>query len=275
MRDVFSGARMAQVASYAGMFFALAPACAPIVGGYIQHCFGWRANFVFLSLLFASVWLLIWYAMPETNKDLNPHAIKLSVIWQNYRTLLTNKIFMGYALCSGLGFSGLIAYCAVSPFLFQNVLHLSPVQYGWLAIVITIGMMLGQFINGILVTHFDMNKIMLTGITMMSIGGLIMCAIGAAGILHVAVVIVPTGTFLIAGGLVFSNAMASAFTPFAKMAGSVGAMYGFLQIFSTFVTSLLAAGIEEKNQLLLAGIFILLGVLSLGLYYFCIRNTEK
>lgn len=272
MRDVFSGTEMAKMSSYVGMVFAVAPAIAPVIGGYIQASFDWRANFIFLVILVLCVFAVVWCLLPETNKQLNPHATKFAIIIKNYRTLLTSKMFLGNVACSSLAYSGIIAYCAISPFLFENILGLTPVQYGWLATVITVGLIFGQLLNALFVTTMGLKKMIVLGITLMTINGIAMYVIGYFGVLNVWVVILPTCLFLASSTFVFSSAMAGAFMPFADMAGSAGAMYGCLQILGSVLTSLLIASMTFKNQQLLATIFICLGSLSAIIYYFCLRD---
>ena len=267
MRDTFSGTRMAKIGSYAGMVFSFAPALAPIIGGYIQASLGWQANFIFLSSLIISVMVLMWRFLPETNLHLNPDALRLSIVLRNYALLLSNKSFVGNTLCASFAFSGIIAYYVASPFLMQNVLHLSAVAYGWLAMTVAGGLILGHLANSLLVVRMGMKFMILSGILIMFFSGILMYAIGWYGWLNVPVIMIPTLTFIAGGGFVYANAAAGAFHDFAKMAGSAGAMYGCLQILGTVLTSLLVAGLEAHNQLGLALIYILLGLLSLATFF--------
>lgn len=272
MRDTFTGERMAQAASFVGIIFAIAPAVAPITGGYIEAYFGWRANFIFIALLVISVWLIVWRWLPETNKNLDSTATQTKVVIKNYFTLLTSRTFMSHAALSSLGVAGIIAYITASPFLLQTILGLSPVQYGWLAIYIMAGSIFGQVLNSILVTKVGTKRMLLTGITVMLTSGTAMFAIGIAGFMNVYVIMLPVLFFITGGCFVFANAMTNAFHPFPHIAGSAGAMYGFLQLFGAFITSLLVAGIHETNQIPLALIFILLGTLSAVIFYFFISK---
>ena len=50
VQDRFNGADAQRVMSHILMVFGLAPAIAPVLGGWLHVTFGWRATFVFLSL---------------------------------------------------------------------------------------------------------------------------------------------------------------------------------------------------------------------------------
>lgn len=272
MRDTFTGERMSQVASYVGILFALAPALAPITGGYIQQLFGWRANFIFLALLVTTVWLIIWRWLPETNKKLDSTATQLKVVLKNYFTLLTHRAFISHVALASIGVAGIIAYLTISPFLFQTILGLTPVKYGWLAIYSTVGTISGQLINVAFVKKLGMKKMLLLGIIITLISSCVMLSLSLLGFMNVLAIMLPWLFFVIGICLVFANAMTSAFHPFAHIAGAAGALYGCLQVLGAVLTSFFVATINETNQTPLALILILLSTLSLFIFYFFIRK---
>ena len=58
IRDMYSGAPAAKLLSLVTMIFSIAPAIAPIMGGWIVKLLDWRSIFIFLFLYTA---LLLWY----------------------------------------------------------------------------------------------------------------------------------------------------------------------------------------------------------------------
>ena len=271
MRDIFDGPQLAKLGSYVGVVFAVAPALAPIIGGYLHDLFGWRSSFIFLFFLIGAAWMTLWFYLPETNKQLNPHAAQFKHIIKNYIALLSNKNFIGFVLCSSLAYAGILSYYTVSPFLLQNVLHLTPVQYGWSAIFATVSAIVGQFLNSFLVSHLPMMRVMLLGMLGMFLSGLIMLLIGLAGYLNLTVVILPTGLFIAFTCMIFANANAGALHPFAHMAGAASALYGCLQVFGSFVGTLTIANLHSNSQLPLAGIFIFLGLAAIAIFFLLIK----
>ena len=57
VRDLFDGAAAQRLMSQMTMMFALAPAIAPVIGGWLQTLFGWRSVFAFLVVSTAALWL--------------------------------------------------------------------------------------------------------------------------------------------------------------------------------------------------------------------------
>ena len=133
-RDLLSGSQLAKIGSYLGMIMIFIIATAPTLGGYIQSSLNWHWVFIFFLGYSIFVWLFTYATLPETNTFLNPHATKISSIIKNYYTVLTNKTFLGYSICVCCAYAGIIAYVTAAPFLFQNTLGLTPVQFGWLAL---------------------------------------------------------------------------------------------------------------------------------------------
>lgn len=261
-RDMLSGAHLARFGSHLGMISVFVVALAPTIGGYIQHYFEWRAIFFVLFIYSFIIWIIIWRALPETNANLNADATKLNVILRNYRILLTNKTFMGYSLCACFAYAGLISYFTSAPFLLQNIVGLTPVQFGWLSLITASALFISLFINSHLIFKLGIPFMILIGNLLMLVSGIMMLAFGLSGLINTFVIMFPVALFAMGAGFTFSNAFAGAFHPFPQMAGAVGALYGCIQIIGAAITSAIIAMLAEHNQIPLAIIFTTLGILS-------------
>ena len=100
----------------------------------------------------------------------------------NYFTLLRSKTFLGYALCACFACAGLIAYLTITPFLFQDVLGLSPVEFGQLTIFIAGAICVSGIINSQLVMRKGVSFMVFTGAIFMVIGGFTMLCLSLLGI---------------------------------------------------------------------------------------------
>jgi len=263
LRDILSGGQLAKLGSNMGMINVFVVASAPALGGYLQHYLGWRAIFFALFIYSSFVFLLTWKWLPESNFHLNPHATKLNFLIKNYRTVLTNKTFLGYSLCSSFSFAGLIAYATVAPFLLQSVVGLTPVQFGWLSFLIACSLFISMYLNTLFILQKGIAAMVLTGVVMMLLGGLLMIMFTLPGWINTFVIMLPVFFFAMGAGFTFANSFAGAFHPFPNMAGSAGALYGCLQIFGASVISALIALLPIHNQTPLALVFLALGLLSL------------
>ncbi len=274
MRDTFSGVRLAKMSSYTSMIFAVIPALAPIVGGLVQHYWGWRMNFSVMCAIILFVGFIVFFTLPETNLHKNPKATTWPVVIKNYFFLAKSPIFMGYALCTSLASAGIIAYVTVSPFLFQIMMGISAREYGLLSTNIAIGFVIGSFINARLVHHFGIHNTMMMGIVIMFAAGLAMMIGGFAGFFNVLVIIIPFLIFTIGARFIFSNAVAGAFTPYATIAGVAAAFYGTLQNLCTSAGSFLLSGFHPSTQIPFAFMLTIIAVISFVILRFWVIPAE-
>ena len=272
-RDVFSGRRLSQIASYISMVFGIMPAIAPIAGSYFQGYFGWRSVFIFMVVYSIVAFLIIWLFLPETNKALNIHAIEFMQVVKIYGLLFSNRIFMSNTIAMSAAISGILAYYTITPFLFQNVLHVDAVQYGWLTVLIAAGLLVGKGLNILLMRKHSPGLVLVQGNVVMFISALLMLLLGLIGIRTIAATVAPMIIFVIGTGLVISNSFTGAIMPFKKIAGSAGSLYSFLQTIAIFVITYIAAHLESHSQLPLATLLTALSGAALFDYAVMLRSN--
>ncbi|KTC80494.1 multidrug effflux MFS transporter [Legionella cherrii] len=268
VRDLFTDRVLSKIGSYVGIVSVFIMVASPVLGGYIQEHFGWRMNFLFLLVFGIAIWILALSFLPETNKNLNPDATQFKVMRANYFTLLKSKVFVGYALCACLASAGLIGYLAIAPFLFQDVLGLSPIEFGQLTIFIAGAICVSGIINSQLVMSKGVSYMVFIGIVFMIIGGFTMLALAMLGFQNVLSIMIPVALFSMGVGFTFINAFAGAFHPFPQMAGTVGALYACMQdLSSALSTGIIALG-QWYGQFSLAIILLILGLCSFASWYY-------
>jgi MFS transporter, DHA1 family, multidrug resistance protein len=143
IRDVYSGADAMRLLSLVTMIFSIAPAIAPIIGGWIVQWLNWRAIFLFL---FAYTVLLLWLCyrrLPETL----PHEKRLPfnsrALADRYKQILRSRLFHLKAGAIAVNFAGLFLYVASAPVFITQHLGLGPGQFGWLFIPAVAGIFCG------------------------------------------------------------------------------------------------------------------------------------
>lgn len=273
LRDCFSGTALAKFGSLLVLGNTVLMASAPTLGGYFQHYLGWRATFAFLLIYSVFIFLLVWFRLPQTNKFLNKSALKPIIIWQNIKTLLTSRVFLGFALCTSFSYAAVLAYLTASPFLLQELAGLTPVEYGWLGFLIAACYMSGGFLNVKFVEQFGIAKLMIFGSLLMISAGLLMFFMGYHHIVTALSILLPIAIFLFGSGFVFANAFAGAFTPFPHIAGLAGSVFGSIQILGGAVASAIVAKLHDKSQIPLsiilmafAGLVFVFTLIAVGDY---------
>jgi DHA1 family bicyclomycin/chloramphenicol resistance-like MFS transporter len=144
IRDCFEGAAAQRFMAQVTMVSALAPAVAPVLGGWLHVWFGWRGPFVFLGALGTAVLLACWRWMPESLPVTARQSFHPGKLLRSYGQVATHPGFVTLSLAMGLGGSGFLLYVASAPDVVLNILHLTPTQFGWLFVPNVAGLILGS-----------------------------------------------------------------------------------------------------------------------------------
>lgn len=148
IRDCLDGDDAQRLMSHITMIFGLAPAIAPVVGGWILGWSDWRTIFWFLTafsillLALTAVWL------PETHPPQARIALKLRTLYHGNRAILSNRQFLLLASAGSFNFGALFLYIASAPAFVLDMLKLNAQQFGWFFIPMISGMMFGAFLSG-------------------------------------------------------------------------------------------------------------------------------
>ncbi|MEV4779328.1 multidrug effflux MFS transporter [Burkholderia sp. LMU1-1-1.1] len=143
IRDLYDDAAAARLLSMVTMIFSIAPAIAPILGGWIVTLFDWRA--IFLSLLGYTILLFIYCyrRLPETLPPHKRQPFNPRYLVRNYGDILRSPLFHMKSGVVALNFAGLFVYIAAAPEFLPKHLGLGPSQFGWLFIPAVSGIFLG------------------------------------------------------------------------------------------------------------------------------------
>jgi len=148
VQDRFKGAEAQKIMSHIMMVFGLAPAIAPIFGGWLHVHFGWRATFYFLAIFGTLMWLLVWRALPESLPAQQRAKFHPGQIAANYLKVLSHPRFVLLALTVGMAFGGLSLYIGSAANFVMEILHLPETAFGWMFIPLISGMVLGSAWGG-------------------------------------------------------------------------------------------------------------------------------
>ena len=145
VRDLYEGAQAQRVMATIQIIFGIAPAVAPIFGGFLLD-YGWQSIFIFLALYAAIAIYFSSRVLPETMllKDRLPFDLKS--IATRYRTIFKNKEFLLLILSLSANFSAFFLYVLASPVFLIDLLGFSEKQFAYLFVPTVFGMIIGSFI---------------------------------------------------------------------------------------------------------------------------------
>lgn len=145
VRDLFEGAQAQRVMATVQMLFGIAPAVAPIIGGFLLG-FEWQSIFIFLAVYAA---LSLWAAakfLPETMPLEKRIPLSAKSVLSSYKTIFSDTEYTKLCVALGAVFAGFFVYVLASPVFLGKHLHLTPQQYGYLFVPTVTGMIIGTFI---------------------------------------------------------------------------------------------------------------------------------
>jgi DHA1 family bicyclomycin/chloramphenicol resistance-like MFS transporter len=148
VRDMFPPADAQRVMSQITIFFGVAPAIAPLVGGYLFVHIGWHAIFWFLTGVGILLWLANWRFLPETLHAEFVQPLNLRNLFRGYAALVSDRRFILLALASGIPFNGMFLYVLSAPVFLGEHLQLRPEQFYWFFILTISGIMAGAALSG-------------------------------------------------------------------------------------------------------------------------------
>lgn len=271
VRDIHGPDKAAQVLAYMGSAMALAPAVAPMFGGYLQLWFGWQSTFVFLSVLALVLLGIVTVWVSESNEHRTPDALKPARLLGNYVFILKNRQFQGYVLVNSMVFSGLFAFISGSSFVLVDVFGLTPNLYGICFGIVVCGYITGTLLVGRLSKTLGIRKLLGAGSCVALIGGIMLVAAAWLNWGGVAGVIGPMVVFLIGVGLVMPNSMAGAIGPFGQMAGAASALMGFIQMMFGASAGIAVGLLHNGTSLPMAVIIGGMGVMTFVFFMVLVR----
>ncbi|TAH50044.1 MAG: Bcr/CflA family efflux MFS transporter [Betaproteobacteria bacterium] len=148
IRDLHEGAHAQRQMSRVMVIFALAPAIAPMMGGWMLDAAGWRSIFVFLTVFGATLFVLCWRYLPETLAPEARQPLHPAGLLRAYGAVLTHPAFMLLGVAVSLNFAGFFLYVMAAPVFVMTHLGLGTGGFGWLFVPAVGGMMLGSFLSG-------------------------------------------------------------------------------------------------------------------------------
>jgi len=148
IRDMFPPDQAQKVMSQVTIYFGVAPAIAPVIGGWLFVHLGWHSIFWFLTgvgvVLFAANWKLL----PETLHASQRQPFNVPNLMRGYWQLGASPRFLLLALASGIPFNGMFLYVLSAPAFLGEHLRLAPTEFFWFFVLTIAGIMAGSYASG-------------------------------------------------------------------------------------------------------------------------------
>lgn len=263
VRDLYAGARAAQMLSTLMTVMAIAPLLGPMLGGQILAVAGWRA--VFWSLVGVGVATLAALSiLPETLQADRRSREPLGRALLRYGELICNRRLVGYAGAGGFFYGGMFAYVAGTPFAYITYHHVPAQLYGVLFAAGIAGIMATNLVNSRLVARLGSEPLLVAGAAWAAIAGTALAVAAWSGWGGLWGLAVPLFGFIAAAGFIVANSIAGALAGFPERAGAVSALVGAIHYGSGIIGSALVGACADGTPWPMGWVIGLAGLGSLA-----------
>jgi DHA1 family bicyclomycin/chloramphenicol resistance-like MFS transporter len=167
IRDMFPPADAQRVMSQVTIYFGVAPAVAPMIGGFLFVHSNWHAIFWLLAGIGVVLFVANWKLLPETLHVTQRQRFDVRNLMRGYWQLGSSGRFLLLALASGIPFNGMFLYVLSAPVFLGEHLKLAPDQFFWFFCLTIGGIMLGSWLSGRLAGHIKPKHQIRRGFTVM------------------------------------------------------------------------------------------------------------
>ncbi|MCB2106288.1 MAG: Bcr/CflA family multidrug efflux MFS transporter [Rhodobacteraceae bacterium] len=275
VRDLYSRSDAARVMSFMAAAMALAPAVAPIIGGWVHLTLGWRGHFWILTFLGIVATGLAWRLVAETNRQPDAGATRPARLARNIGELFRHRGFNGFMLTTTFSYSGLFSFISGGAFVVITVLGVAPENFGFLFIFAAFGFVAGGTLGGRITRKFGLMRMIEMGVWIGVAAGIAGLGLALADIATPVSVIAPVAVVFFSCAFVFPNATAGAIGPFPHMAGTASSVLGFVQMGTGAATGFLVGAAFNNTTVPLFAIITGAMILSLATFYTVAKPAER
>ncbi len=228
IRDIYPPADAQRVMSQVTLFFGVAPAIAPIVGGFLFVHIGWHAVFWFLAGVGVVLGLANWFLLPETLHASQRQPFAFKPLLKGYVQMGSSPRFLLLALASGVPFNGMFLYVLSAPTFLGEHLHLAPTQFFWFFVCTISGIMGGAFISGRLAGRIAPERQIRLGFTVMLAVSVLNLIANLLFVPHVGWALFPIGLYALGWALMTPVVTLMVLDLYPERRGMAASMQAFI-----------------------------------------------
>lgn len=227
-RDVYAGGALIRFYGRLTVIGGLAAIVGPLLGGMLNAVTDWRGLFVFLAAVGALILIATLLVFGETLPVARRSRGGFTQTLHDFRTLLSDRVFLGAVLNQGFLYAALFAYLSGATFVLQDIYGLSPMGYALAFGLNSAGFMTFGYLAGRTAERWSIAGTLVIGI--------LVAALGAAGLLVAGLTAVPlwvvvVALFLLASGVAISSPPATtlALVEYPQIAGTASSLLGMVR----------------------------------------------
>lgn len=274
VRDIYDGAEAQRLMALVAIVFAIAPAVAPLVGGWLHHWFGWRSVFAFMAVYTATLYYMIQRHLPETLAQDKRQPVNPRFLLRSYLSALRSPVFVTACLTITTAFAGLFLYVLSAPVFLMEHLKVSETGFLWLFGPLTAGIVLGNGLSSRLAGKLSLLRTAALGCSIMIVASAANVAMNLTMAPALPWAVIPLFFYMVGMSLTMPTLTLKAIDCFPQQRGLAASCQSFIQSMGSSVMSI-CAPLFWASSLRLSVTQLSFGALSTGLLAFLVLRGRK
>lgn len=266
VRDLYQGAQAQKVMSLISLFFGIAPAIAPVIGGLVFQMSNWQTVFLCLAFYGVALWALCYRVLPETHPVQLRTRFAVKPMLRIYQTIVLDGRFALLVLATGFNFGASFLYISSAPAFIETLLGLGTLAYPWFFLPMIVGMMLGAALSNRLAGVVGLRKQVQMGYVVMALATLMSLAYNfSTDHAQVPWAVLPQALNAVGIALTFPVLTIKMLDRYPEHRGAASSMQAFLWgVLSSVIAAIVSPWLSVSHQALSLGaaVMVLLGFLS-------------
>lgn len=274
VRDIYDGPEAQRLMALVAIVFAIAPAIAPLVGGWLHHWFGWRSVFAFMAIYTATLYFMISRHLPETLAVSKRQPVNPRFLLRSYVSALRSPVFVTACLTITTAFAGLFLYVLSAPVFLMDHLKVSETGFLWLFGPLTAGIVLGNGLSSRLAGSLSLLRTASLGCAIMVLSAAANVTMNALMPPALPWAVIPLFFYMVGMSLTMPTLTLKAIDCFPQQRGLAASCQSFIQSMGSSVMSI-SAPLFWSTSLRLSITQLSFGLLSTGLLAFLVLRGRK
>jgi DHA1 family bicyclomycin/chloramphenicol resistance-like MFS transporter len=246
VRDVAHGKEAARLMSLMTMIFTVAPVVAPTVGALLVSQWGWRAPFVLIVAAGVTIVFGVRMNISETHTpNVDGHPVRQ--LARSFREFFSHRQSVWALLLQILPPAGFLSVISVSAALIVETYGVSLQGYGLIFAAAGVSILIGSFVNRILVMRFSQMQLIGIGVALISIASAQMALMAWLDAAPLWWLWSSVCLFMFTIAILMANTMVLALDPLPRIAGVASSIIGTLSNVAGACGAILGATIYDGS----------------------------
>ncbi|WP_162896547.1 MFS transporter [Cysteiniphilum halobium] len=237
--DSFQGKAFSKVYALLIAFSVFTISISPVISGYLMQYQGWHSVVSFMFWYALVIALIVVFGLVIGRNSIKATTSHTKVNMAQVLKIMFNLRFLTATLVMFFVYGVVACVLLTYPYIFVQVYHMPVAAFGWVIALVILCMLIGAWLNGILLRKYSMMSLVKIALIVMFIS-MIGVTLSSNTSTYTADIIC-LSVFWLVYLWVYPNMMAIATSVYPEYKGSSIAIFSFIQIIGGFVFTALGA----------------------------------